>query len=57
MERCVDNEIDFVKKNTVNFVEDVSTICINFIIIVIVGPEKKIGGITFVIPHLHIILL
>jgi hypothetical protein len=42
MERCVDNETDFVKKkNTVNPVEDVSMICINFIINVIVGSEKK----------------
>jgi hypothetical protein len=46
---CVDNEGDFVEKN-LNFVNYVSMIYVNFIIIIIVVSETKIGGVTFVPP-------
>jgi hypothetical protein len=41
-------------KNNLNFVKDVPTIYVSFIIIVIIVSEKEIGGITFVPPRVHI---
>jgi len=39
-------------KNNLNFVNYVSMIHVNFIIIVFVILDTKIGGITFVLPHI-----
>jgi hypothetical protein len=41
-------------KNYLNFVKDVPTIYVSFIITVIIVSEKKIGGITFVPPVVHV---
>jgi hypothetical protein len=44
-------------KNSTNFVKDVCMIYINFIIIVVIVSEKKIGGITLLLPLVSLLFL
>ena len=48
--KCVCIMTDTLRKNNLNFVKGVPTVCANFIVIIITVSETKIQGITFVLP-------
>lgn len=44
-------------KYSTNFVKDVCMIYINFVIIVVIVSEKKIGGLTLLLPFVSLLFL